>query len=50
LIWERLPGNAVVKVAIVAVLVAASVYALFEWVFPWVSETLGIQEQTVGEA
>lgn len=46
-IWRALPGNAVVKTVILLALTAGTVYALFEWGFPWVSEYLELQEQSV---
>lgn len=47
LIWNALPGPALVRVLILLIVIAALVYALFEYVFPWVSEYLGVQETTV---
>ncbi|WP_159448440.1 hypothetical protein [Demequina sp. NBRC 110052] len=46
-VWGRLPGNAWMKALILAVAFAAMVLVLFEWVFPYVSVHLPIQEQTV---
>lgn len=46
-IWNLLPGPALVKLVILTVVLAAAVLALFEWVFPWVSQELNLQEQNV---
>lgn len=46
-IWNRLPGNAWVRSALVAIVLVALVAVLFEVVFPWVSPLLPFQEQTV---
>ncbi|MFW2512653.1 hypothetical protein ACNI3K_02635 [Demequina sp. SO4-13] len=48
-IWNALPGPALVRALILIVLLLALVFVLFEYVFPWVSEYLEIQETTVGE-
>ncbi|MFW7414915.1 hypothetical protein [Demequina sp. SO4-18] len=48
-IWNALPGPALVRALILLVLLVALVFVLFEYVFPWVSEYLEIQETTVGE-
>ncbi|WP_395885314.1 hypothetical protein [Curtobacterium pusillum] len=36
-VWRILPGPVVVKVLLLLVLLAAVVYALFTWVFPWIA-------------
>ena len=46
-IWNALPGPALVKALILLVVIAVVVVALFEYVFPWVSEQLALQETTV---
>jgi hypothetical protein len=46
-IWNALPGPVVVRLLIVLVVIAAVVLVLFEYVFPWVSEYLALQETTV---
>lgn len=46
-IWSRLPGNAWVKAAIVALALLAVTALLFEVVFPWAAPLLPFQEQTV---
>ncbi|MFN3865130.1 MAG: hypothetical protein ACK4MD_00285 [Demequina sp.] len=48
LIWNALPGPALVRLLLLLIVLAAVVLALFEYVFPWVSEYLEIQETTVG--
>lgn len=48
-IWNALPGPALVKLLLVLIAIAAIVMVLFEYVFPWVSEQLAIQETTVEE-
>jgi len=49
-IWNALPGPALVRVLILLVAIAAVVFTLFEYVFPWVSEALNVQETTVEES
>ncbi len=46
-IWNVLPGPALVRILLLLVVIAAVVLVLFEYVFPWISETLDIQETTV---
>lgn len=46
-IWRRLPGPTPVKVIIAAVLILAIVLFLFEVVFPWVQDVIGLMEITV---
>ena len=47
-LWRRLPGPWPVRLLIYLALIAAVVYALFIWVFPWVEETFDINNVTVG--
>ena len=47
-IWNALPGPVIVRLLLVLIVVAAVVLALFEYVFPWVSEYLELQDTTVG--
>lgn len=47
-VWQRLPGPWPARLLICLVLIAALVYALFMWVFPWAEEALGISNVTVG--
>ena len=46
-IWNALPGPVVVRLLILLVVIAAVVFVLFEYVFPWISEYLALQETTV---
>jgi uncharacterized BrkB/YihY/UPF0761 family membrane protein len=48
-IWSVLPGPRWLRAIILTAALAAAVWALFEFVFPWVSVTFGIQDQNVGE-
>lgn len=47
-LWRLLPGPAWVRVLILLVLLAAALYGLFFWVFPWLSEIITPQESTIG--
>jgi hypothetical protein len=47
-VWHRLPGPWPVRALLALVLVAAVVVALFLWVFPWVEQTFGLNDVTVG--
>ncbi|MBQ9916453.1 hypothetical protein ACF044_07180 [Microbacterium sp. NPDC016588] len=46
-LWRVLPGPWWVRLLIVLVLVAAVLYGLFFYAFPWVSDILYPQEVTV---
>lgn len=46
-LWRVLPGPWFVKLLIVLVLVAAIVYGLFYYVFPWVNTIVNPGEVTV---
>jgi hypothetical protein len=48
-LWRVLPGPTWARVLMLVLAVILVVLVLFEWVFPWVSEALPYQEQTVGE-
>lgn len=48
-IWSKLPGPWLVKLLLVLLVVAGVVLVLFEWVFPWVSESLNVQDPTLVE-
>jgi uncharacterized BrkB/YihY/UPF0761 family membrane protein len=48
-IWGILPGPRWVRALILVAALAAIVWLLFQYVFPWVSVTFGIQDQNVGE-
>ncbi|MDN4480532.1 hypothetical protein [Demequina muriae] len=47
MIWNALPGPVVVRVLLLLLVLAAVVFVLFEYVFPWASEYFAIQETTV---
>lgn len=47
-LWRALPGPAPVKVLLLLVLAAGVVWACFEWVFPWISGYLALNENSVG--
>lgn len=47
-LWRHLPGPAWAKVTIMLLAAAILTLALFEWVFPRISEMLPYQDQTVG--
>jgi len=47
-VWRHLPGAWPVRALVVLVLTAAIVLVLFLWAFPWVEETFGINDVTVG--
>ena len=46
-LWRLLPGPWWVRVLILIVLVAAVLYGLFFYVFPWVGDIVNPQEVTV---
>jgi hypothetical protein len=48
-LWRALPGPVWVRLLIVLVLVAATVYVLFTWVFPLVQELIPVPDVTVEE-
>ena len=39
-LWRALPGPTVVRALILLVLLAGLVFALFEWVYPWINDLL----------
>ena len=47
-LWRALPGPWWVRVLILVVLVAAILYGLLFYVFPWVSQFVNPQDVTVG--
>ena len=47
-LWHILPGPAWVRVLILLALVAAVLFSLVQWIFPWVNSILPTQEVTVG--
>lgn len=46
-LWRILPGPWWLRVLIVVILLAAVLYGLFFYVFPWVSQFVNPQEVTV---
>lgn len=48
-LWHVLPGPIWVRILILVVAVAAVLFCLVEWIFPWVNSMLPAQEVTVGE-
>lgn len=46
-LWHILPGPVWVRLLILAGGVALLLFALVEWVFPWVNSLLPVQEVTV---
>ena len=49
-VWNLLPGPRWVRAILLAAALAGIIWVLFEYVFPWVSVTFGIQDQNVGDA
>lgn len=47
-IWRILPGPVWARILLALVLVAAVLFVLATWVFPWVDSILNNQEATVG--
>jgi len=47
LLWRVIPGPAWLRVLLLLLLAAAVVAACFEWVFPWVSEYVPLNDNTV---
>jgi MFS-type transporter involved in bile tolerance (Atg22 family) len=47
LLWRLLPGPAWVRVLILLLLAVAVVAACFAWVFPWLSDYMPINDNTV---
>jgi hypothetical protein len=46
-IWNRLPGNALVRAFLSLVLFIAVVAVLFKWIFPWAEPLLPFGDVTV---
>ena len=46
-LWHVLPGPWWVRLVILLVLIAAVLYGLFFYVFPWISQLVNPQEVTV---
>jgi hypothetical protein len=47
LLWNMLPGPVWVRILIVLILFVAAVWVCFEWVFPWFSAYVPINDNTV---
>ena len=47
-LWRILPGPVWLRILIVLVLLAAVLYCLATWVYPWVNTYVDNQEVTVG--
>jgi len=47
-LWRVLPGPLWLRIVLVFVLLAAVLFALSTWVFPWVDSIVNNQEVTVG--
>lgn len=47
LIWRFFPGPAVIKILVMLVVLAALVYALITYVYPWASMIIPVPESTV---
>ncbi|MGO1317189.1 MAG: hypothetical protein ACTMIR_09165 [Cellulomonadaceae bacterium] len=45
MLYRALPGPAVLRLAVIAVVIGAGVWFLFEVGFPWASENVGFLEQ-----
>ncbi len=48
-LWNALPGPTWARIVTLLLASVAIVWVLFEVVFPWVSVTFEIQDQSVGE-
>ena len=48
-IWNSIPGPAWARTLLLVAIGAVTVWALFEYVFPWISVSFGIQEQNLEE-
>ena len=46
-IWRHLPGPTWLKVIEALIIIAAIVFALFEWVFPWINTVFRPQDSTI---
>jgi len=49
-IWRHLPGNNAVKFGCVMLIIAALIYVLFVYFFPWLDPRLPFNRVTVDEA
>ncbi|WP_169829213.1 hypothetical protein [Agromyces aureus] len=48
-LWRVLPGPIWLRVILLLLLIAAAVYALFTWVFPWVDGIVNPIDVTVDQ-
>lgn len=48
-LWRLLPGPLWAKTLLAAALLAAALYSLAAWVFPWVDQMIASEEVTVEE-
>ncbi|WP_419817959.1 hypothetical protein [Glaciibacter flavus] len=48
-LWRVLPGPIWLRIVFVLVLVAAVLFAVSTWVFPWIDQIITPQEATVGQ-
>ncbi|HKA69770.1 MAG TPA: hypothetical protein VKG85_11710 [Actinomycetes bacterium] len=48
-IWRHLPGNTMVKFGCAVLIVAALIYVLFVYFFPWLDPRLPFNRVTVDE-
>jgi hypothetical protein len=49
-LWHGLPGPLWFRVLLALALVAAALFVLATWVFPWVETIINQQEATVGDS
>lgn len=47
-LWHVLPGPVWVRILILLLVLAAVLYGLFWYVFPWVSQLITPQDSTIG--
>lgn len=47
--WRALPGPTFIKLLIVLILLAAIIYGLFEYGFPWIEPYLPLNENLIEE-
>jgi len=48
-LWRVLPGPVWLRIILLLILIAATVYALFTWVFPWVDGIVNPIDVTVDQ-
>ncbi|HKU10735.1 MAG TPA: hypothetical protein VJQ61_05840 [Sinomonas sp.] len=49
-LWRSLPGPVVVRIVILALIIAVLLIVLDQWVFPWMAATFVDDGATVGTA